>query len=117
MDQDFVKVSNITDINPGDKKKIDFDNGEVCIVNVEGKFCAISNVCTHLQGSLADGDLSGGFEIECPCHFSRFDVRTGAVTHGPADEPVLAYELRIDGNDILIKKPKSPPKLKVSRMC
>jgi nitrite reductase/ring-hydroxylating ferredoxin subunit len=107
LDQDFVKVSQVADIEPGTKKKVDLGNGEeVCIANVSGKLYAISNECTHQQGSLADGSLNG-FEIKCPMHGSRFDLRTGEVIHGPARDPVPIYELKIDGNDIFIKKQRS----------
>ena len=44
-----------------------------------------------------------GYEIECPWHGSKFDVRTGEVTSPPASEPESTYEIKIDGNKILIK--------------
>ena len=54
-------------------------------------------------GPLADGILSG-YEVECPWHGSKFDVRTGEVTSPPANEPEPSYEIKVDGNQILIKK-------------
>jgi ferredoxin-NADP reductase len=45
-----------------------------------------------------------GYEVECPWHGSKFDVRTGEVTNPPANEPEPAYEVKVDGNKILIKK-------------
>jgi Rieske Fe-S protein len=44
------------------------------------------------------------YEVECPWHQSKFDVRTGEVTSPPASESEPTYEIKIDGNSILIKK-------------
>ncbi len=45
-----------------------------------------------------------GYEVECPWHQSKFDVRTGEVTSPPASESEPTYEIRVDGNSILVKK-------------
>jgi nitrite reductase/ring-hydroxylating ferredoxin subunit len=42
-------------------------------------------VCTH-QGCLVSQVRNG--QITCPCHGSAFDATTGAVTHGPAEQPL-----------------------------
>src|ERR1051326_9252095 len=60
-------------------------------------------VCSHEGGPLEDGTLDG-YEIECPWHGSKFDVRTGEVTNPPADTPQSIYEVKVDGNNILVKK-------------
>ena len=99
----FVKVANVEDLQPSQMKAVEVENEIVCLANVEGKFYAIGNVCTHQGGPLADGSLSG-YEVECPWHGSKFDVRTGKVTNPPAVRPEPAYELKVEGNSILIKK-------------
>jgi glycine betaine catabolism B len=100
---DFVKVAETKDIHTSQMKKVQFEGEDVCIANVDGKYYAIGNVCTHEGGPLADGVLVG-FEVECPWHGSRFDVRTGEVTNPPASEPEPSYEIKVDSNNILIKK-------------
>ena len=64
---------------------------------------AIGSIFTDEGGPLADGTLEG-YKVECPWHGSKFDVRTGEVTNPPASEPEPAYEVKVDGNNILIKK-------------
>jgi ferredoxin-NADP reductase/nitrite reductase/ring-hydroxylating ferredoxin subunit len=115
-EEDFVKVANTKDIQPSQMKEIQVDGENICIVNVEGKYYAIGKVCTHEGGPLADGKLEG-YEVECPWHGSKFDVRTGEVTNPPASEPEPAYEVKVDGNNILIKrgsKSKSSPQLELT---
>jgi Rieske Fe-S protein len=52
---------------------------------VDGDLHAFSAVCTH-QGCTVDAVTDG--VIECPCHGSTFDAGTGAVTNGPATQPL-----------------------------
>ena len=83
-------------------KQVDVDGKDVCVANVEGKYYAIGGICTHEGGPLAEGILEG-YEVECPWHYSKFDIRTGKVTNPPATEAEPSYEVKVDGNNILIK--------------
>ncbi len=65
----------------------------------DGSFAAFDDTCTHEECSLSGGDLEGD-RVVCFCHGSEFDVRTGAVLQGPADEPVRVYETRIAGGEL-----------------
>ena len=48
--------------------------------------------CTHQGGPLADGTLEG-YEVECPLHGAKFDIRTGEVTNPPPSTPESAYAM------------------------
>jgi glycine betaine catabolism B len=99
----FVRVANTKDIQPSQMKEVQVEGQAVCLANVNGKYYAIGNVCTHEGGPLADGTLDG-FEVECPWHGSKFDVRTGEVRNPPADQPEPTYQIKMEGTDILIRK-------------
>jgi ferredoxin-NADP reductase/nitrite reductase/ring-hydroxylating ferredoxin subunit len=103
MSEDFVKVADTKDIQPSRMKEIQIDGENICVANIDGKYYAIGNICTHEGGPLADGTLDG-FEVECPWHGSKFDVRTGEVTSPPASEPESIYQVKVDGSNVLIKK-------------
>ena len=103
MTRDFKKTLKVSEVQSGQMKAVEFENETVCIVNIGGKFCAINNVCTHEGGPLAEGTLNE-FEVECPWHGARFDVRTGEVKSPPAESPVSTYEIKIDRDDIWIRK-------------
>ena len=63
-----------------------------------GEVCAISSVCSHLGGPLAEGERQGD-TVVCPLHNSRFDLCSGRVIDGPAIFPQSRYETRVrDGN-------------------
>jgi glycine betaine catabolism B len=108
---DFVKVAETKDIQPSQMKAVEVDGQKVCVANVEGKYYAIGNVCTHVGGPLDEGILEG-YEVECPWHGSKFDLRTGKQTRPPAMRPEPSYEVKVDdNNNILVKK---QPKLEQS---
>jgi glycine betaine catabolism B len=102
MGEGFIRVADTKDIAPSQMKEVQVDGESVCIANVDGNYYAIGSICTHEGGPLADGTLDG-YEVECPWHNSRFDLRTGEVTSPPANEPEPAYAVKIEGNNILIK--------------
>ena len=103
MSVDFVKIAETKDIQPSNMKAVDLAGEKVCIVNIEGKYYAIGNVCTHVGGPLDEGTLEGN-EVECPWHGSRFDVRTGEPTKPPARRAVPTYEVKVEDNSILVRK-------------
>lgn len=105
LTEGFVKIADTTDIEPSHMKAVEVAGKKICVANIEGKYYANGNVCTHVGGPLAQGRLEG-YEVECPWHGSKFDVRTGKPTRPPATTPEPTYELKVDGTDILIKKPE-----------
>ena len=105
MAEEFVKIADTKDIPPSQMKAVEVAGEKICVANIEGKYYAIGNVCTHVGGPLAEGTLEG-YEVECPWHGSKFDVRTGEVTRSPAARSEPTFELKVDGNNILIPKPK-----------
>jgi len=75
---------------------------EVAIVrDAEGDFHAISDICSHGQVSLSDGEVED-CTIECWLHGSTFDLRTGAPLSLPATAPVPVYPLTLDGDRVLV---------------
>jgi len=97
----FIKVAKTIDLAPGQKTLVDYQGTPVGLFNVDGEFFAIEDVCTHDGGALVEGELHSDV-IVCPRHGARFDVKTGAVRTLPAYGPVPVYQVRVEGDDILI---------------
>jgi glycine betaine catabolism B len=102
LSQDFVNVADTQDIQPSQMKEVEVNGEKICLANVEGKYYAIGNVCTHLGGPLAQGKLEG-HEVQCPWHGSRFDIRTGRVARPPAIRWEPTYESKVEDDNILVK--------------
>ena len=99
---DWVDVDAVSSLPEGSIRLVDVDGTEVAVFNVGGQYCAIQDVCTHDGGTLAEGEVEG-FEIECPRHGARFDLRTGKVTAPPAYEDVTLYAVRIHNDRVQVR--------------
>ena len=99
----FTPVANIADIPPGAMKCVAVDRERVLIANVDGIFHAISDICGHRNAPLSRGRLDGAI-VECPLHFAQFDVRTGKFVDGPLGADVAAYETRVAGDTLYVKR-------------
>jgi nitrite reductase/ring-hydroxylating ferredoxin subunit len=78
---------------------------EIAVARLEsGDWVAFDNSCTHEDCPLAEGDLEGN-RIVCHCHSSAFDVRTGEVLEGPAEEPLAVYPVRIANGELQVAVP------------
>ena len=97
-----VKVAKVGDVAEGDLKKVDVTGEPVALFNVEGKFYATSNICTHEHCELDENYSISGDEVECTCHGSRFNIKTGANTLPPAAEDLKSYQVSVEGEDVFV---------------
>jgi 3-phenylpropionate/trans-cinnamate dioxygenase ferredoxin subunit len=96
------RLSGAATAAPGNATSYNVDGVEIAICNVGGDFYAIEDVCTHDGGPLDQGTLEGKC-IVCPRHGAMFDVTTGAALTLPAVMPVATYEVRRDGDDLILE--------------
>jgi nitrite reductase/ring-hydroxylating ferredoxin subunit len=66
----------------------------IAVFNVQGQFFVTQDACSHAKASLTKGWLEG-FEVCCPVHDGRFDVRTGAPLCFPATEPIKTFPSQV----------------------
>jgi nitrite reductase (NADH) small subunit/3-phenylpropionate/trans-cinnamate dioxygenase ferredoxin subunit len=102
----FTKVAEVGEIPPGTVKHIMIHGKPMALCNVEASFYAVNAVCPHMGGPLASGRLEACI-LTCPWHQWTFDVRTGLPDH-PGGHSISAYEVRLEGNDILVGWLKRP---------
>lgn len=89
------------ELQPGKMIGVEKDGKSILIANVNGMYYAIGNTCTHMGCRVSDGILKGD-RVQCPCHGSTFDVRTGAVVKGPAKKPEPSYKVELSGDQISV---------------
>ena len=99
---DWVRVAAMADVAEGKAFGVRVGAKEVAIYHLPGgEFCATDNICSHEYALLTEGWLENGC-IECPLHAAQFDCRTGKALSAPADEDLQVYQLKIEGDDILV---------------
>ncbi|WP_425954120.1 non-heme iron oxygenase ferredoxin subunit [Xylanimonas sp. McL0601] len=95
------------DLAPEEAMLVELDGVDGSMVPVavirtgDGEYHAISDICSHGQVSLSDGEVEGCL-VECWLHGSQFDVRTGKPVQLPAIKPVPVYPVTIDGENVLV---------------
>lgn len=99
---EFMTVGPANAVNDGDMKAFAVGEIKVAVANVAGTLYAFGDICTHRQCPLHKGELEGT-TVTCPCHGSQFDVSTGAVLSGPAEEPVGSFPIRVEDDSIQIE--------------
>ena len=101
---EFVEVCSVEDLPSGERLFFEIDRLPIVIFQIAGKYFAIADLCSHDDGPLGDGNLDG-FEISCPRHGARFDVRNGKACMLPAVENIPAYPVRVSDGKIEIGIP------------
>jgi len=102
---DFVKVAKVQQIHEQRTVLVAINGKEIALFKRNGEVFAINNVCAHQHFSmLHEGDIEG-FEVTCPMHGWRYDLRTGLSTTGQGK--VARYNVSIVGEDVLIEVPDS----------
>ena len=97
----WVTVARANELAPGQHKTLEIDGEPIAVFNIDGRFYAIQDVCTHDGGVLTGGTVEGSI-ITCPRHGAQFDITTGAVLRMPAFEPLPTYEVRVEGDEVQI---------------
>lgn len=67
----------------------------------DGEVFATNNACSHGIAQLSEGYLQG-YEVECPHHQGRFDIRTGQPTEPPCIAPIKTYPVKIEGGRVFL---------------
>jgi nitrite reductase/ring-hydroxylating ferredoxin subunit/ferredoxin-thioredoxin reductase catalytic subunit len=89
-----VPVCRTADLPDGQLRHVKVGKADIAIARVGEEFFALSNVCRHAFAPLADGALES-YEVMCPWHGWRYDVRDGTTDHPDADVktyPVVARD-------------------------
>lgn len=103
---EFVEIGSAAQLPPGERLFVDIEGRSIVVFNVAGQLFAIADVCSHDDGPVGEGDLSG-FTIACPRHGAEFDVRTGKVLAMPAVIDIPAYPVRVVQGQIQLGIPRT----------
>jgi 3-phenylpropionate/trans-cinnamate dioxygenase ferredoxin subunit len=99
----FEKLASVNDIPDKGVLGVSRSNGQrICLIRSGGRVSAVSDTCTHQEFEMSLGDVLPDGAIQCAWHGARFDCATGEVKQGPALFPLPVFEVRIEGDDVLV---------------
>ncbi len=102
---EFVPIAPVDELADGERLFVEIDDRSVVVFRIAGQYFAIDDVCSHDDGPLGDGEVKG-YEISCPRHGARFDLRTGKALTLPAIVDITAYPVRVRDGQIEIGLPR-----------
>jgi len=101
---EFIQVGSVDELAEGGRLFIEVDEQPIVILRIANQYYAIGDVCSHDDGPVGEGAIEG-FEIICPRHGARFDIRSGKVLALPAFVDIPAFPVRIVDGQIEIGLP------------
>jgi 3-phenylpropionate/trans-cinnamate dioxygenase ferredoxin subunit len=99
---DFVRVCETSDIPDPGKAIFEVEDRFVVVFHTDRQFYALDDCCTHDGGPLGEGCLEG-FQIACPRHGARFDIRTGQALTMPAVRGTTAHEVKVERDEVFVR--------------
>lgn len=102
MSTAWIDIASKEDVPEDDVIGIDIHTKRIALYQVDGEIFATDNICTHGNARLCDGFLEG-YEIECPLHQGKFDIRNGNALCAPLTEDIQVYPVKIDGGRVFVE--------------
>ncbi len=101
---EYHLIADLSELASGEQLYVEIGNLELVVFNIAGEIFAIGDVCSHDGAPLGEGEIEH-YEVVCPRHGARFDVRSGKVTALPAVEDIPAYPVRVTEGQIEVGVP------------
>jgi 3-phenylpropionate/trans-cinnamate dioxygenase ferredoxin subunit len=100
----WVRAGRVSDFEPGALHPVDAESRDIAVVLLDGRFYAFSNFCTHEAVTFTSGyGVVRDRAVLCMMHSSWFDIETGEVLSGPAQDPLTVYPVRVEDDDLLVE--------------
>ena len=91
-----IVVAPVEELPPGTVKIVHAGEISVGVYNLDGRYCALEDRCSHDDGPLCEGEFESETGVViCPRHGANFDIRSGDALTLPAFEPVSTYPVRV----------------------
>lgn len=102
MTKQFVTFCRADEIGPGEREVFDLDALSIVIFNVDGRYYAVENQCSHQEVALEDGHLDGTV-LQCTAHGAHFDLTNGEPLSAPAYTPVQIFPVRVENGELQVE--------------
>lgn len=102
----WVKLVETSELEDEDVIGVDVGGKKLAVCCTGDEYFVTSDICTHEYARLSEGYLDeDDGTIECPLHQAQFDVRTGRVCCGPAEDDIQTYPVKVEDGQIFVEIP------------
>ncbi|HMA37480.1 MAG TPA: non-heme iron oxygenase ferredoxin subunit, partial [Chloroflexia bacterium] len=91
--EEWTDLAASADLADGQMHKYDLAGTAVVLLRHADGIHAFAGTCPHFGGPLWEGKLDDHC-VTCPWHGSQFDIRDGALLHGPSTYPIPCYAVQ-----------------------
>ena len=99
----FKKAAQYSELEEGQIRGVTIDGDSIALYRIDSQVFATTDTCSHQKCSLEEFGTILGEEVECMCHLSRFNIKTGEATSLPAVKPLRVYKVKVEGENVLIE--------------
>lgn len=96
-----IEVASVDELKTNQMKLIHAADKRIVLAKTETGYAAFEDRCSHKGASLAGGSMICG-TVQCPWHGSQFDVKSGAVKAGPAEDKIAVYTVTENNGKVFI---------------
>ncbi len=97
----WIAVAQEGELGVGQMKRIAPSGKALLLVNAEGGYFCVDEMCSHEDYSLWFGCVKGR-SIKCSLHGSYFDLASGKPLNEPADCPLATYPAKLESGQIWV---------------
>jgi nitrite reductase/ring-hydroxylating ferredoxin subunit len=99
-----IRVCAYNEVPEGGLKKVKVDEQSIALYKLNGAIYATSNICTHEGCFIDENHVIHNDLVECICHGSQFEIKTGHVVLPPAVISLPIYNVEVIGDEIFLDK-------------
>lgn len=99
---DLTRLCATDELSEDEPLRVEVGDMAYAVFRVGDDYFVTADLCSHGPGSLSEGFVVNGCEVECPFHQGRFDLRSGAPTYPPCEVAIRVWDAILRDGDILI---------------
>jgi len=97
-------LARLDELVDGGARRFDVAGHRIAVVRIGADVYAIGDECSHADYSLSEGEVdSDERTLECPKHWSMFDLCTGEPLTMPATRPVPVYDVSVRDGAVVVE--------------
>jgi nitrite reductase/ring-hydroxylating ferredoxin subunit/uncharacterized membrane protein len=96
-----VDVAGERELQVDQMKLLKVGDRRIVLARTTEGYVAFQDRCPHRGGSLAGGQMMCG-TVQCPWHGSQFDVSSGDLRAGPAEEGIAVFQVRVEDGRVKV---------------
>jgi 3-phenylpropionate/trans-cinnamate dioxygenase ferredoxin subunit len=97
------KVADLKYLKEGEVIGVNVGSVQIALYRKGDQVFATDNLCTHEYCVISENYQLHGEEVECTCHGSHFNIKTGENTVPPAAAPLQTYKAKVENGEVFVE--------------